>query len=589
MASSRGWTAGFDEYGFVSLTVNGDEDPIISFNPKDFLAEYFDHHPVGKESTNLWYQGKDYGDGFVKDEQGDDIYLYYGETGLGYTDPDYDPDDESTILEGLEYMIFPVWWRTNRYGDKNYQLQLIDYFEADSKYGEIMPFNDAQNGRIPFPYLGYSETEVASENVLANINSFTYDNGDFTQAYDPSTVGTVVSKGLKVTTVGDELDVTALRMDLWCGTGDKESFSSTVPYWNRKHWGAGKYYDVTISNLMFSTVSTMMHTLTPRNFNILNYPGDNGTNPTYSRRCEFPMLVGFTSSPEGEADLHYRDYTDLILLVLPMNDLELFYNLAKPVEPYVWTMAVEDLGGTDDWDFNDIVFHFTDVVKSLNSINGNKIVTKASGPMASVSVRAIDVWPVASGGTMPVYITFTGTVSKMEPMPTWGDMMFSEANNAIKEAAKKVETGTFVIGTEVHKWLGASHYTQFVNVGNSRNGASGKVVQFRIPADADLKYVEKGAHGSEQNKPLYGFSILVDKENTLQIDAFNEAEHGMKTIDNLKLGEGTYMIGAPDENGSIAPQMLLISDGDGSWEWPTERTKISDAYPDFNHWITNIR
>lgn len=574
-----------NDFGIFTFTDNDDDAPLITFSPDDFLNEYLNNHKKGEDCTNKWYLGKDVDKGYIDPWANDSIYVYYGEVGLGATDLKYNAE-QGWYVEGLHYIIFPVWWNTNRYGDKDYRLSMVQYNAANNSHA--VPFNDAENGEIPFPQLGYSESVIDPENVMANINSFIYDDGTFNKAYDPVVAKTVVSKGVKVDMEPDSWDESAFRLDLRSGIGETYSFSSTVPYWNAKVWG-NKYYDVTISDLMYSTVSTMLYILEGQKFEVNNYPLNNNTGHTDPKYCDSPFLIGFTSQPKCEADTDPRDYTDLILLVLPTHGLELLYNINDLPEPYVWTMAIEDLGGTDDWDFNDVVFHFTDVIRNLNSVNGNKIVTYWSGSKAAESVRTIDVWPVATGGTMPIYITFNGTVSGMSsiPLPEWGNQMFSDANKAIKDALQTSETGTFVLGTEVHKWLGAQHYTQFVNVGASRDGSYGKHVQFVIPATTDLSYTNKMGAVSEQNKPLYGFSLLVDRENTLGIDALNNEEKGMSLLPDLKLGEGTYLIGAPNENGSVAPQMLLISDGDGSWQWPTERTKISDAYPDFNDWISN--
>lgn len=111
--------------------------------------------------------------------------------------------------------------------------------------------------------------------------------------------------------------------------------------------------------------------------------------------------------------------------------------------------------------------------------------------------------------------------------------------------------------------------------------------KFAIPAGTFLRDPYADSYKSEENETLYGFAILVDKDNTLGQNALIDAEKWMTLLSDKTLGEGTYIIGAPDENGCVAPQMLLISDGDGSWQWPLERKKISDAYPGFNDWISN--
>lgn len=567
-----------------TFTDNDEEAPVIVFSPDQFLNAYLDAHPKGVDSTNKWYLGNDIDKGYIDPWVSDDIYVYHGETGLGATDINYN-EELGWHHVGLHYLIFPVWWNTNKYGSKDYRLSMVQYSKANNDHD--MPFNDKENAKIPFPQLGYSTNEIDPTIVMDNLNSFTYDDGSFDKAFDPAVAKTVVSMGVKVDMNPDKWEQSGLRFDLRSGNGSTYSYSSTVPYWNSKVWDEN-YYDVSLTDLMFSTVSTMLYPLDGQNFEVLNYRANNNIGQTDPRFCDSPMLIGFTSQPKCEADTDPRDYTDLILLVLPTHGLQLLYNIYDVPEPFIWTMAVEDLGGTDDWDFNDVVFHFTDVIKDLNTVNGNNIVTYWSGTQAAWPTRVIEVWPEATGGTMPIYITFSNVVFPIPPLPEWGDEKFSEANNKILECLYRGQPGTFVVGKEIHSWLGASSYTQFVNVGSKRTGKTGEHVQFAIDPSAKLDYTEGGVFGSKDNYTLYGFALLVDKGNDLQIDAINSEEKGLRQLSSDKLNKDTYiMIGAPNENGSVAPQMLLISDGDGTWQWPTERTKISNAYPDFNKWVTN--
>ncbi|MDE6285543.1 MAG: LruC domain-containing protein, partial [Muribaculaceae bacterium] len=100
-----------------------------------------------------------------------------------------------------------------------------------------------------------------------------------------------------------------------------------------------------------------------------------------------------------------------------------------------------------------------------------------------------------------------------------------------------------------------------------------------------LGYKEGLTAASEKNRPLFGFSVLVDKDNTLNIDTFNDQDCGFRHIPSLQLGQGSYLIGAPADNKNLtAPQMILV---EGDWEWPAELVNIKDAYPSFASWIQN--
>lgn len=583
----RGWDLNDENTGVkvsLSFTVNDEEAPLLTFHPEDFLNEYFAAHPVGQESTDFWYVGCDEGAGTIKPWLPGDYHLYYGETGLGATDI----DDESGAVEyrDLQYMIFPLWWRTDNAGHKDYQLKILQYDSANN--GFVAPFNDVA-GAAPFPALGYSTEEIAPGDVLARKASFRYDDGSFTQAYDPATARTVVTEGLKINFTHDPYDQAAIRMDLRNGDGNS-SYSSTVPRWNNKVWG-DKYFDVSLKHLMFATVSTMQYPITGRNFNILNYTLNGDMADAYHNYCDVPFMVGFSSAPTCSGDTSPRDYTNLILLVLPLRGVSLFYNTQEVPEPYTWTIAAEDLGATDDWDFNDVVLHFTDEIEDLNTVNRNNVVTYWGGTSAAEPVRVFTVEPVATGGTMPIYVTFTGRVGSADlQLPDWGDEMFSAVNNRIIASQNSYTEGTFILGTEVHKWLGAPNHTTFVNVGAKRQATHAAKVTFAVDPDQDMfegigsGYMNdygQGSYGSANNLPLYGFALLVDRADRLKIDARNTG--GIAHMPRLTMGEDTYIIGRPDENGSIAPQMIFIG---GDWQWPTERTKISDAYPQFGTWIS---
>lgn len=561
----------------LEITETSDEAPLLTFSPDEFLNEYLSKFQKETDTTDKWYLGKDIGDGYIDPSLDDESFAYFGETGLGATDP---VDNK----KGLEYLIFPVWWNKNRYYNKDYRLTLVQYNEANNKHN--LSFNDTLPNKPHFPYLGYSESVISHEKAAEDFDAFTFDNGNFSQAYDPEKTKTVVTKGVRVITNPDPVDRSAFRFDLRSGTGTTYSYSSTVPYYNRKVWKE-KYYDESLSDLIFATVSTMSYPLKERTFKISNFENNNINTTEYY--IKYPFLVGFTSQPRCAADTEPRNYTDLILLVLPIKGLKVFYNIGEVLEPYIWTIAVEDLGATDDWDFNDAVFHFTDVITNLNEVNGNNAVTSRSGPLAAEMVRTIKVWPVATGGTMPIYITFTGKAAGMpsDVLSEWGTEMFSSANDKIKNIKNSATTGTFIVGKEIHKWLGASSYSQFVNVGKTRSDIEGEPVRLAIPEDSfGEEYNDDYVFASKDNKPLYGFSLLVDKDNSLEIDAFKNGTGIVPLPENLKLGEGTYLIGAPNEKGSIAPQMLLIAD-DAEWEWPAERKKISDAYRYFKQWIGN--
>ncbi len=159
--------------------------------------------------------------------------------------------------------------------------------------------------------------------------------------------------------------------------------------------------------------------------------------------------------------------------------------------------------------------------------------------------------------------------------------MYGDVNKALKDRISKLTSteGTYVLGCELHKWLGAGGLSP-VNVGSKRKDMNAREVKFFIPTDVVLSEETGSTQGSVDNKALYGFAIIVDKENELGIDAFGE-ENDCVAVDHT-LGNGIYVIGRPDTNGGNAPQMILVG---GDWEWPAERKNIGVAYPYFKEWV----
>ena len=189
-------------------------------------------------------------------------------------------------------------------------------------------------------------------------------------------------------------------------------------------------------------------------------------------------------------DYNDNDYNDFIFVL---------EGSPTPVvnDPVKYIYAVEDLGGTNDFDFNDIVF-------SVSHISGHE--------------EAI-VQPLAAGGIYPATIYFGDK--------SYGEIhgKFGKASNVMVNTAKGTTKSTMV-----------------------------KANPFKVNVPAEWSHTEHGASGN-------GFSVYIEIPNRVD-----------KEVSTCNPGEGA------------APQMLVLSE---NWLWPTERTKISDAYPGFGEWGIN--
>lgn len=189
-------------------------------------------------------------------------------------------------------------------------------------------------------------------------------------------------------------------------------------------------------------------------------------------------------------DYNDNDYNDFIFVL---------EGSPTPVvnDPIKYIYAVEDLGGDNDFDFNDIVF-------SVAHIQGHE--------------EAI-VQPLAAGGIYEAVIRFNGK--------SYGEIHSKFGKNS----SEMVNTAK---GTTKNSMVKANPFK--VNVGTEWSHA---------------------AYGKTGN----GFSVEVNVPNRVN-----------KEIMSYEPGNNS------------APQMLVLSE---NWLWPTERTRISDAYTEFLEWGAN--
>ena len=157
-----------------------------------------------------------------------------------------------------------------------------------------------------------------------------------------------------------------------------------------------------------------------------------------------------------------------------------------------WIIACEDLGDTDDYDFNDVVF-------KVSHVSGQTTAT---------------VTPLAAGGTLATWIVY---------------------NN--------------VYLGETHQLLGAKENTSgsYPMINTTKITATATPLEVNVPENFTI------------TNNMGGFSIIVESKNNSDSNA--------------------VLIKAP--SAGAAPQMFCVP---STWAWPTERTKIQDAYPNFANW-----
>lgn len=210
-------------------------------------------------------------------------------------------------------------------------------------------------------------------------------------------------------------------------------------------------------------------------------------------------LASFFDSQDSEGNTHtYVGFEDdPNQKTFDLNDLIIMLTPAPQVIEYDevnYVLAAEDLGSTNDFDFNDVVF-------SVSYVSGEK----------TAKVKAL-----AAGGVLPV----------------------------------TVYCGDTQVGGEFHSWFGDGSIPSTTMINTNSITEEGNEYEITVPEDFSL------ALNTTTKQSMGNFRIVVNGE------------------------ENIY---GPSETG-LAPQMLCLP---ASWQWPVERTRISDAYPGFAEWGAN--
>lgn len=190
-----------------------------------------------------------------------------------------------------------------------------------------------------------------------------------------------------------------------------------------------------------------------------------------------------------------------------------------------WIIACEDLGGTYDFDFNDIVFGITHV-------NGSGVAT---------------VTALAAGGTLPAYI-----LSSYPQIDADGNVVPS--SDGILRPANAAPDGEF------HTWWGADRSSK-VTINVETWTGRGESVTVKVPDDFGLTLDDNSSVLPADEQGMGGFRVMVGKP-----------------------GEGnSTIITAPHKNNSFeAPQMFLVP---SKWFWPVEEQEIDGVYSGFIKWV----
>ena len=283
-----------------------------------------------------------------------------------------------------------------------------------------------------------------------------------------------------------------------------------------------------------------------------------GTNPCYASTFKMPvtqdgddvMFLGFEDWPNiyGGSDFD-------------LNDVVFAFDGCQPIivneEPDKWLLACEDLGGSFDIDYNDVVF-------SVEHVSGK---TKAK------------LTPLAAGGTLASYIYFQDPLGDR-------DKCFGEIHQLF--GATRVNSGEFSI----------------INA-KSRYEKTAAPIEFEVDENWTLAYYSTGESGGTNysgDVNMGGFEIRTLKSGEdapFELGITSEKFSGASKIQPSTLDRGEnvpYILCLPYSykhfnynraNPEAGKKTVCV------WAWPTEFTTIcnengtSGPYKDFAGWVQN--
>ncbi len=238
------------------------------------------------------------------------------------------------------------------------------------------------------------------------------------------------------------------------------------------------------------------------------------------------VLVGF-GDDTGDCDLNdfvfwvNGDVDDPSKVKIKVKDEE---------DIYEWMVACEDLGSTDDYDFNDVVFgvkHYTRVSNIheayYDNATGNFISTV---PTVIEKKNYLVITPYAAGGSLKSNVWYNGS-----------------------------DLG------EIH---GLLRHDQKATYDAMESGS--------MP-------ILNAAAGSPQ---YVGNPVVITLADDAEFTITNMSDFLVKTSQEGGNEDGEK-ITAPKEG--TAPQMMVLPSG---WCWPSERTQIDKVYPKFKDWANDM-
>lgn len=283
-----------------------------------------------------------------------------------------------------------------------------------------------------------------------------------------------------------------------------------------------------------------------------------GTNPCYASTFKMPV----TQDGDDKMFLGFEDWPNIYGgSDFDLNDVVFAFDGCQPIivneEPDKWLLACEDLGGSFDIDYNDVVF-------SVEHISGK--------PKAKLT-------PLAAGGTLASYIYFQDPLGDR-------DKCFGEIHQLF--GATNVNSGEFSI----------------INA-KSRYEKTAAPIEFEVDENWTMAYYSTGESGGTNyggDVNMGGFEIRTLKSGEdapSELGITSEKFSGASKIQPSTLDRGEnvpYILCLPYSYKHFNYNRATPEAGKKTvcvWAWPTEFTTIcnengtSGPYKDFAGWVQN--
>lgn len=257
------------------------------------------------------------------------------------------------------------------------------------------------------------------------------------------------------------------------------------------------------------------------------------------------QVLGFEDWPNQDSDV---DLNDVVFFIDDQNSPLKVQEEDDPdpePESYQWIIAAEDLGGSYDWDFNDVVAGVS--IQAMKE--GEKEFSK------------VTVTPLASGGTLPVYFMYSGKIVD----PKTGDPIANSDSD-------------YVIGGEFHSLFGRD-FGSFINASKDEHIKAEPII-FYTPAGHSLA---SSGHVHYDGTNMGGFWVLASEMNS-PLDLNPANNYGLISIaPGTTTGFNKITNSKPIASEDLtAPQIICV---ETDWAWPLEEKNIKKAYPEFETWV----